>query len=462
MDRYDLYEKLPGSLQTIAVSARGLSIRRSRYGAEFRTYTRKAISRQWQTQERWRELQAERLETLLTYARQHVPYYRSALSGVDLSPLKTKDGAGIKAVLRQIPLTEKEPIRSDPEDYRSEEIEEMETVHLRTSGTTGTPMRIVQSAESHRILHATKERFWRWCGVRHGDRRLSFTGNRIVPPQDDEGPFGRTDLANNRRLMSVYHLGEETVDQYLEEICSFDPDFIDGYPSAMEVCARRAIESGFELEVPAAFPTAETLRPDQREVIERGFGTRVYNQYGSIEGAALITECPAGTLHVNPEVGIVELREDGNTDGPVEMVLTGLNNRAMPFIRYRIGDMAVPSKEEAACPCGRDMPRVGEIVGRQDDVVVTADGRRIGMLSYNVFKWADHVQESQIIQHTPQRFELKIVPAESFDESEETLLIEKLTDRVGDDIEIETTLVDAIDRTGQGKLRSVISHVTND
>jgi phenylacetate-CoA ligase len=205
------------------------------------------------------------------------------------------------------------------------------------------------------------------------------------------------------------------------------------------------------------------LREEDREIIEEGLSTNVYNQYGSTESAAIVTECPSGRMHVNPEIGIIEvLDENGETvsEGEVgEIVMTALNNRAMPLIRYRIGDMArgPPTYEE--CDCGREMPIIEEIIGRQDEVVVTKDRRRVPMLSYNVFKYTENVSESRIVQESVDEFVLQIVPDDGYTDEQAKIAIKKLKDRVGEDIHVEVETLESIPRTNAGKFRAVVSQV---
>ncbi|MDZ5810526.1 hypothetical protein U4E84_04065 [Halorubrum sp. AD140] len=258
-------------------------------------------------------------------------------------------------------------------------------------------------------------------------------------------------------------MGDETVDEYLDQIKEFEPEFIDGYPSSIRYCAQRAIETGRDIEIPACFPTAEMLREEDREIIEEGLSTKVYNQYGSTESAAIVTECSSGQMHVNPEIGIVEvLDENGETvsEGEVgELVLTALNNRAMPLIRYRIGDMARGPPSYRECECGREMQIIKEIIGRQDEVVVTEDGRRVPMLSYNIFKYTENVDESRIVQEAVDEFVLQIVPADGYTDEQAQIAIKKLRDRVGKDVNVEVQTLDSIPRTDAGKFRAVVSNV---
>jgi phenylacetate-CoA ligase len=449
-----IYERVPSPLQSTIVSVRGLQNARARYGREFHAAVEGMMGGQWRSADEWEALQAGRLGSLLDYARANVPFYR------DLP--RPPAGASVAEMLRSLPLLAKASVRADPRAFHSRELPRLPVVRFRTSGTTGAPLEMVHTHHAHATLWAGMERFWRAAGVRSGDRRLSFTGNRVVPDASSRGPFGRVDRANARMLMSVYHLGEQTVDRYLDEMERFRPAFLDGYPSALLVCARRLLQTGRRLRVVACFPTAETLSAEDRAVLEAGFGTRVYNQYGSAEGATLVTECPAGSLHVNPEVGTLEvLRDDGTEASPGEVgwvVLTTLLNHAMPLLRYRIGDMAAAAPP-GRCACGRQMPVVGEIAGRQDDVVVTRDGRRIGMLSFNVFKWTTGIAASQIVQETVDHFVLKLVPGEGYDSRQAEVAVAALRERVGADVRVDVQVVDDLPRGANGKFRAVVSRV---
>src|SRR5208282_4648414 len=84
----------------------------------------------------------------------------------------------------------------------------------------------------------------------------------------------------------------------------------------------------------AVFTASETLLDFQRAAIEQAFGTKVFNWYGNSEMTCNIVECARGRLHYRTDYGVLELLDDGT------MLCTGLNNRAMPLIRYRVGDRA--------------------------------------------------------------------------------------------------------------------------
>ena len=393
----------------------------------------------------------------MTHAKQTTEHY----CDLDIEPVRS--ATTVQEALKNLPFLDSETLRQDPESLVSNVVDTDDCIALSTSGTTGTPKITYHDKPSHIKYWAVMNRFWSWGGCRYGDRRASFTGNKIVPANQFQGPYGRHDRANNRLLLSSYHLGDETVDAYLDEIEEFEPEFIDGYPSSIRYCAQRAIETDRDIKIPACFPTAEMLREEDRAIIEEGLSTKVYNQYGSTEGAAIVTECSGGQMHVNPEIGIIEvLDEKGESvsEGEVgEIVLTALNNRAMPLIRYRIGDMGRGPPVYRECKCGREMPIIEEIIGRQDEVVITKDGRRVPMLSYNVFKYTESVSESRIIQESVNEFVLQIVPDDGYTDEQAHIAIKKLKDRVGEDITVKVQVLDSIPRTEAGKYRAVVSHV---
>ena len=454
-----IYNTSPPKLQSLAVSLLGLNIRRTRYDQRFEKCSKAYRQQQWKSAGDWQEDQLNKLEDITTYAKRTTEHY----SDIDLDPIRSASTP--RGALKHLPFLESETLRQAPETLVSSSVDTDDCIALSTSGTTGTPKTTYHDEPSHIKYWAVMNRFWGWGGCRYGDRRVSFTGNKVVPADQSGGPYGRYDRANNRLLLSSYHLGEETVDAYLDEIEEFEPDFIDGYPSSIRYCAQRAIETDRDIEIPACFPTAEMLREEDRSIIEDGLSTKVYNQYGSTESAAIVTECSSGHMHVNPEIGIIEvLDEKGETvsEGEVgEIVLTALNNRAMPLIRYRIGDMARGPPTYRECECGREMPIIEEIIGRQDEVVVTKDGRRVPMLSYNVFKYTENVSESRIVQESHDEFLLQIVPDDGYTDEQAEIAIGKLKDRVGEDINVKVETLDSIPRTDAGKFRAVVSKIDN-
>jgi phenylacetate-CoA ligase len=171
-------------------------------------------------------------------------------------------------------------------------------------------------------------------------------------------------------------------------------------------------------------------------------------------------QCEQGNYHVQDHYGVIEILDPhGSPAKPGEMgeiICTGLNNMAMPFIRYRTDDTAIP--KPGHCPCGRGGALVERITGRIEDIIVTPDGRYLSRLDF-VFKEMPNVKEAQLIQETPQSIRLRLVAGPAFSQSDKDRIAANLMERAGSGIRLQFELVDSIPRLPNGKFRYVISKV---
>ena len=159
-------------------------------------------------------------------------------------------------------------------------------------------------------------------------------------------------------------------------------------------------------------------------------------------------------MHISPEYGVVELVE---TEGGHEIVATGLINDAMPFIRYRTGDLAVPG-DGAPCRCGRGLPTLGAIIGRVDDVVMTPEGAAVGPAALSLaFQGVPNLRESQIVQDSPDRIALVLAVTPAYGPADEQFLLAELRKRLGLRLVIDVSYVDVVPRTSGGKQRLIVS-----
>ena len=192
-----------------------------------------------------------------------------------------------------------------------------------------------------------------------------------------------------------------------------------GYTSSLYELALEAQKLGrTDLRMAVVLTNAEPVFGYQREALEKAFQCPVRATYGMAEIAAAASECEARQMHLWPEASWLEVLEEGEAAGDRagDLVSTTLLNSDMPLIRYRVGDRVRLSTEPGACACGRRLPRIAEIEGRSDDLLYTADGRRIGRLD-PVFKANLPIREAQIIQEALDRIRVLYVPAGEFDDA---------------------------------------------
>jgi phenylacetate-CoA ligase len=285
-----------------------------------------------------------------------------------------------------------------------------------------------------------------------------MVGGRQIVRGDSKGSYWRYNYYWKQLYLSSYHISPKTAADFISAIIQFDSRWIVGYGSAIALLGEWLVNNPQSRpNVQAVVTSGDTLWPEYRQSIEEGFGCKVYDYYGSHEGALIISECEEGRLHVQPESGILEILDElGNPCAPGEvgeMVVTGLLNDAMPLIRYRTGDMAAWSLEKE-CPCGRQSLLISHIEGRVDDYLLLPDGRKIGRLSTAIKKTLN-IRSAQIAQDALDHVWLLILPDENYHSDDGKLIQEDITSRIGNfSVDIVTT--DVIPKMPSGKQRLVV------
>jgi phenylacetate-CoA ligase len=452
------YHQLPYPLRAAAASARGLYLRRWRYGRHTDRLVNEILGferREPACQEAW---QAERLAFVLQRAATQVPYYR------DLWQQRRRQGdRAAWDLLENWPILDKETLRRQPRAFLADDCDPRKLFAEHTSGTTGKPLHVWLSKETIQLWFALFEaRARHWYGVSRHDRWAILGGQLVAPVTQTRPPFWVWNAGLNQLYLSSYHLAPQHAPAYLDALRRRGVTYLLGYPSAIYRLAQLAAAQGLQApQFKVVISNAEPLYAHQRALIGTVFDCPVRDTYGMAELAAAASECEAGSMHLWPEVGLLEVlndREDAPTAGEEigRFVSTGLLNADMPLIRYATGDRGAPAVG-GPCACGRTLPRVQQIAGRMDDVVITPDGRHIGRLD-PVFKADIPIHEAQIIQETRGRLRVKYVPAPDYTPQAGQALRRRLAERVGP-LEIILEPVETIPRGANGKFRAVISRV---
>jgi phenylacetate-CoA ligase len=452
------YRKLPASTRSVAASLRGFYLRAWRYGPETAQLVAEALEREQWSADRWRVWQQERLTFVLHHAATKVPYYREQWAA-----RRRRGDRRSWADLENWPVLDKEPVRVHPEAFLADGCVPRRMFHEHTSGTSGKPLDLWWSLQTVRRWYGLFEaRCRQWHGMSRHDRWVMLGGQLVVPVAERKPPFWVHNVAFHQLYMSSYHLAPDLIPDYLDAIAAFRPRYALGYSSSLYELAHAALRSGRrDLGFEAILTNAEPLFPYQRQTIEQAFRCPVRETYGMAEIAANASECEAGSLHLWPEVGWIELleRERPVADGAVgDLICTGLLNVDMPLVRYRVGDRAARPARHVDCACGRLLPLLAAVEGRADDALFTRDGRRIGRLD-PIFKVRLPVIEAQIVQETLDRVRVIYVPAADFTAAAGRRIIDELQARIGD-VEVVLEPVSAVPRTPNGKFRAVVCNLS--
>ena len=442
-----LFCRLPYPLRVVAASLHGYRLGRWRRGPETPALVEEALERESWNTARWRLWQEERLALLLDRAARRVPYYRELW--------RRRGGPREWERLENWPVLEKADLRADPRAFVADDRDVRRMYRVFTSGTTGTPLEIWSSRTTVRRWYAICEaRLQRWNGV-GPETRWAILGGRLITPVSRRDPPHWVWNAGLRQLyMSAYHIAAASTAAYLDAMHRHRVAYLLGYPSAMFALARLCAEQRLDApRLKVVLSNAEPLPAWQREVIEEVFRCPVRDSYGMAEAVLGASECEAGRMHLWPESGVAE-----TVSG--RLICTGLINADMPLIRYAVGDRATLARGGEICRCGRGLPLLGRIEGRQDDVLVTRDGRLVGRLD-PVFKGRLPIEEAQIIQESLDRIRVRVVAADGYGHATRASIRRGVRDRLGD-VEVVVEDVDAIPRGPNGKFRAVVSKVSSD
>ena len=190
----------------------------------------------------------------------------------------------------------------------------------------------------------------------------------------------------------------------------------------------------------------------------------MYDKYGSREFSGIAYQCEQQNgYHIVAENYIVEILKDGQPVKPNEtgeVVITDLNNKCTPLIRYKIGDLAVAADNQP-CKCGRGLPKIKKIQGRVQSIITTPEGNYIpGTFFGHFFKEYYYcIKQYQVIQMTLNQINLNIVKGDRFDNSIFKQVLNKLKQYLGSEILINVTFQKDIKLTKTGKYQAVLSHV---
>lgn len=412
---------------------------------------------QWFAPAELREWQARRLAKLLEHAELISAFHRRRM---------VRAGATARRVdpfdrLLRLPLMTKDDIRLSARDLIWRDAPGG-VISMSTGGSTGEPLRFVVDRRRQAADQAARFRAQEWFGARLGDRQLYLWGSPIESGRADAARRFR-DRIINHRLLSAFDLSERRLDDYLGVIDRFQPVSLFGYPSSLALLAEHAARRGQSVRtrsLRAAFVTGEVCYPHQRDAIGRCFGAPVADGYGSREAGFIAHECPEGGMHIAAESVIVEIVSDGVAVAPGErgeIVVTHLDACAMPFIRYRTGDMG--RLRPGRCRCGRGLPLLDVLEGRSTDFLRLPNGRVMHALAIIYpLREMEGLSRFRVVQHADHSVTIEAVVAPALRDPARRI-VERVRPVLGDGLPVDVRVLDELPPNPAGKHRYVVSHV---
>lgn len=404
--------------------------------------------------------QENKLVQLLRHCNRNVPFYQEWFKNNSLSPEEiTLDNIDL------LPAIDKNFLRENL-NLLTAKSGKGKYEKAKTSGSTGIPLHFPKSLSSTAFQLAAMYRGHMWHGVEPGDREARLWGIPVDPLARMK--TRATDLLLNRFREREYNLNHDVLLDFFHTLLKKKPVYLMGYTSMVIEFAHFLEElnkDGTQLELKMVKCTSETISETDHEIIERVFGCPLVSEYGAAETGLIAFQCEKGSHHLMSDCCIVELLEpedDFGNDSLKEVIVTNLDNTALPIVRYKIGDLAIPSVKK--CKCGRGLPIIDKIVGRESDIIVSQGGRKWhSIIIYYIMKGLEGkhggVKQFKVIQKDFTTLQFLLITDDNFNERSISYIKQQCVQHFGPNMNVELQCVDFIPREKSGKLKDFVSLV---
>lgn len=390
---------------------------------------------QWWSPHKIQRAQEEKLRETLRFALTHVEHYKQL--GIDASDITTA------ADLARFPILTKQALQAAGDRLLGDTARLGACMSSTTSGSAGEPTTTVFDPQSWRLTkYALKIRRLLANGVGIGKRVLIVSELSPKELATNRGLFGEG-LLYRKRHVSIH----EPVATGASALASYRPHAVYAFPSYLAELIEHYERSGTNPPpLDRIFTSSELLTDRMRNRIEIAFSTTICDVYGSAEFKEVAWQCRAGRYHINFESTWVEV-VDQDPNGVGAILLTSLVNRAMPLIRYRVGDRG--RLTTGSCDCGRHGPSLSMLSGREVDSVILPDGRSLSpYLLTSAIENEPHISRYLIHQNSKFDFDVRYIPCGRVDECR---LKRRLRRVLGSSVRIHTRSVEQLPRTSRGK-----------
>jgi phenylacetate-CoA ligase len=405
-------------------------------------------------------IQSQKLKKLIQHAWDHTRYYREKWQAMGFSPedIKSKDD------LVHLPFLTKDDIRANKARMIAEGIPREKLIPKKTSGATGVSLELFVDDDSMQWKRGCTLYFDRWSGWQMGEKIAAIWGNPTH--KVNWRAVVRNALLERFDYLDTLKMNEEQMLAFYQRQMRRRPSLLFGHAHSIFLFTNFMLQKGLRPFRPKGIiSTCMVLHDFERKRMEETFGCKVFNRYGCEEVSLIACECEAHEgLHLNLNTLIVEFIKEGRPASAGEsgaIVVTDLTNTGMPFIRYRVGDVGIPSGKR--CSCGRSLPLMESLEGRVADYVVTPEGNLISGISLteNFAMEFPEIKQLQIIQESPEFLLFKAVKGENFTTGAEEKIMNRALERFGPKMKFKCEYVDHIPQEPGGKYRFCISRVKN-
>jgi phenylacetate-CoA ligase len=418
---------------------------------------------QWWSPEELAQVQHPQQLALLTHALQTVPYYQQRYAALGL-------GTDAKSLLEgwaSLPILTRTDVQEAGEALRSTAIPATHeaVAVVQTSGSTGHPIQVWSTGLTRF--------FWQAFTIReHLWRRRDVSGKLVAIRPDRQGaPGGVTidswgppmDLLFTTGPSALLH-SSTAINAQVSWLREQQPTYLLSLPTNLQALAEACRAGGVALpSLREVRSYGETLRPALRQQLQETWGVPVTDVYSAQEVGYIALQCPeAEHYHLQSEHLVIEILDEAGQpcgSGAIgRVVLTTLMNFASPLIRYALGDYV---EVGPPCGCGRGLPVIRRILGRERNLIMLPDGRR-HWPSFPEHDWMPiaPIRQLQLVQKTLHHIEARIVAPRALTEQEQARLTNVLNASLGYPFLFTFTYHDTLARGKNGKFEDFVSELS--
>ena len=417
---------------------------------------------QWWPPEKLQLAQARQLQALLDHAREHVPFYRQRFDGIP----RFESPEALLEQWSELPLLTRDDIHAaGPGLATTEPLPLHGRQHqIKTSGSTGRPL---QALSNELVTH-----FFRSIACRDilWHRRDFHKKLCVIRPDRKKSQEATERETWGRPLSLIYETGPTAglhssapSTQQLDWLLEQQPAYLLSMPSNFQGLAEEMQRRNVRLEqLEQLISFAETLSPQRRQYLEQYFGAPIKDMFSSVEAGYIALQCPDNThMHVQSEAILVEVLDD--SDQPCKpgeigrLVLTPLHNFSTPLIRYENGDYVELGD---ACSCGRGLPVIKQVMGRERNLLTLPDGSRSWpYLAIGEWSRFGPIIQAQVVQKSTTWLEVRLGAERKLVEEEEKALSNYLSKQLTWEFEHRFSYHEALHRGRNRKFEDFISEL---
>jgi len=402
------------------------------------------------------DLQNKGLENILKNTLENVPYY----SGLEYDPK-------ISAVenLKRFPILTKEILRKNSDRLISKKYQKKNLRKNYSSGSSGVQSFSYSEKKNVFYLQGLSYHWYMWGGLKIGDPILQFgiSPKRTLPKK-------LKDIFFKLSYEEAFTLDEKDYKRIYNNLIKKKIKYIIGYPSAINQLADYMIKNNLKHTIKSIISLGDKLFSNFEENFKNAFNNPlVIDTYGCAEGLMIACRYDIPYYYISaPHVYIEIVDEEGNDvkDGELGHVLvTCFTNLAQPFIRYKLGDLAIKLPKENYPKNRRfNYPLLEKIVGRETDIIETPNGKKLIVHSFTgIFEYFPDIRQFKIIQNDHQSINIKYIVDDLIPLQKDTLnhiktKIDKLTNNT---LNVVFEKVDYIKPAPSGKPQIIKSNIKN-